>query len=78
MRQADLTLGVRREVADLRGVRDEPLTMSFGVVEFPTHGASAESLIRAADSALYQAKRLGRNRSVVMPVDASERMAARR
>jgi diguanylate cyclase (GGDEF)-like protein len=74
----DLAERLRSEVAELRGVRDEPLTMSFGVVEFPLHGASAESLIRAADSALYQAKRLGRNRSVVMPVDASARMAARR
>ncbi len=74
----DLAERLRSEVAKQRGDRDEPLTMSFGVVEFPTHGASAESLIRAADSALYQAKRLGRNRSVVMPVDASARMAARR
>jgi len=42
-----------------------PLTMSFGVATFPLHGQSAEALLRAADQALYAAKRLGRNRSVI-------------
>jgi len=42
-----------------------PLTASFGVVTFPLHGQSAEALLRAADQALYAAKKLGRNRSVI-------------
>ena len=42
-----------------------PMTMSFGIATFPVHGQSAESLLRAADQALYAAKRLGRNRSVI-------------
>ena len=38
------------------------LTLSTGVAEFPTDGESPESLIAAADAALYQAKRRGRDR----------------
>jgi diguanylate cyclase (GGDEF)-like protein len=46
-----------------RGVADLPrLTCSFGVASFPTHGDSVASLFIAADSALYRAKALGRNR----------------
>jgi diguanylate cyclase (GGDEF)-like protein len=42
-----------------------PLTMSFGLASFPDHGATAEALLAAADQALYAAKELGRNRTVV-------------
>jgi diguanylate cyclase (GGDEF)-like protein/putative nucleotidyltransferase with HDIG domain len=42
-----------------------PLTASFGVATFPLHGQSAEAILRAADQALYAAKKLGRNRSVI-------------
>ena len=41
------------------------VTLSFGVAAFPTHGVTDEALIRAADSALYEAKRSGRDRVVV-------------
>jgi len=36
------------------------VTMSFGVAEFPTY-ANANALVAAADAALYQAKRSGKN-----------------
>jgi diguanylate cyclase len=39
-----------------------PLTMSFGVVAFPISGEHEDDLVRAADEALYEAKRAGRNR----------------
>jgi diguanylate cyclase (GGDEF)-like protein/putative nucleotidyltransferase with HDIG domain len=42
-----------------------PLTGSLGIATFPLHGQSPEALLRAADQALYAAKRLGRNRSVI-------------
>lgn len=41
------------------------VSVSVGVAAFPTHGATADALLRAADAALYQAKSEGRNRVVV-------------
>jgi diguanylate cyclase (GGDEF)-like protein len=38
--------------------------MSFGIAVHPTDGASANGMIDAADRALYQSKRLGRDRTV--------------
>jgi diguanylate cyclase (GGDEF)-like protein/PAS domain S-box-containing protein len=40
-------------------------TMSVGLAEFPQHGTSVDELILAADSAMYRAKALGRDRVVV-------------
>ena len=39
----------------------ETITVSIGVSCFPQHGHDVDSLIRAADSALYQAKNSGRD-----------------
>ncbi|MBV9822637.1 MAG: GGDEF domain-containing protein [Actinobacteria bacterium] len=44
------------------------LSASIGVSCFPEHGAELEDLLHAADSALYAAKRAGRNRVVVCPL----------
>src|SRR5690606_28673654 len=38
-----------------------PVTVSIGVAMYPQHGDSVEALLRAADLALYGAKRDGRN-----------------
>ena len=50
---------------------DLRVTASIGVAVYPDHAASAERLERSADSALYVAKRCGRNRVEVAapPVD---------
>ena len=42
-----------------------PTTMSIGVAAYPEHGTSGEALLLAADSAMYRAKALGRDRVVV-------------
>jgi diguanylate cyclase (GGDEF)-like protein len=52
---------VEREFAD----HPVPLTFSFGVATYPEHGRTADAVIEAADQALYAAKALGRNRSVI-------------
>jgi diguanylate cyclase (GGDEF)-like protein len=38
------------------------VTVSIGVSSYPEHGVEIESLIRAADDAMYRAKRAGKNR----------------
>jgi diguanylate cyclase (GGDEF)-like protein len=45
---------------DVEGVG--PVTVSAGVATYPTHGSSRDELIRLADSALYWAKKDGKNR----------------
>jgi diguanylate cyclase (GGDEF)-like protein len=54
---------LRRVVADHQfpGV-PRPVTISLGIADCPTHAASRDELVRAADEALYAAKQNGRNR----------------
>ena len=70
---ADLEAG--REVAERvrvsietakfrQGGSELPLTLSCGVAAYPTPIRALENLMSAADAALYQAKRAGRNRVV--------------
>jgi len=53
---------LRRAVAntEFAGV-PYPVTVSVGVAEFPAHGIMRDDIIRAADTALYEAKASGRN-----------------
>jgi diguanylate cyclase (GGDEF)-like protein/PAS domain S-box-containing protein len=48
---------VREDGQSIQGV-----TVSMGVAVFPSHGRSSQSLIQAADHALYRAKEMGRDR----------------
>jgi diguanylate cyclase (GGDEF)-like protein len=53
---------LRRAVANTQfpGV-PYPLTVSIGVSEFPSNGITRDDIVRAADTALYEAKAAGRN-----------------
>ena len=68
--------GARQKAEDIRAsvknldltYQDKPIgriTASLGVALFPAHAEDAESLMRAADEALYHAKGGGRDRVVV-------------
>jgi diguanylate cyclase (GGDEF)-like protein/putative nucleotidyltransferase with HDIG domain len=65
-----------------RALRDEPplpdaaLTVSFGVATFPRHGADGDALLHAADQALYAAKELGRDRSVIFSPEVASSLRA--
>ncbi|MES9826135.1 MAG: diguanylate cyclase [Candidatus Thiodiazotropha endolucinida] len=61
----DLAERLRQQVADhpIRlGIKDEiSLTISIGVATYPDHADSWNGLIKAADMAMYAAKKAGRN-----------------
>ncbi|MGB8951016.1 MAG: diguanylate cyclase [Candidatus Sulfotelmatobacter sp.] len=50
------------------------VTISVGVAAFPVHGTSPKELMAAADAALYEAKRGGRDQVVVAPAKADEQL----
>ncbi len=58
------------------GGRKVPLAVSIGGASFPHHAATAEALFRAADEALYRAKREGRNRFALAGGAASPKPSA--
>ena len=55
---------LRAAVGEAFAREPEPITMSFGIACFPDDANAASDLLQAADSALYTAKRRGRDRSV--------------
>ncbi len=52
----------RQAIADMGG--DLAVTVSAGIAMFPVDADDAAGVVSAADTALYQAKRAGRNRSI--------------
>jgi diguanylate cyclase (GGDEF)-like protein/putative nucleotidyltransferase with HDIG domain len=58
---------VRDELSDAGGT----LSASFGVASYPSHGDRAEQLLRYADQAMYLAKRLGRDRTVIYSAEVT-------
>jgi diguanylate cyclase (GGDEF)-like protein/putative nucleotidyltransferase with HDIG domain len=67
---------MRREVRETFAHEPYALTISLGVATFPRHGATAEALIGGADEALYAAKKLGRDRTVVYNPEMAETLLA--
>jgi diguanylate cyclase (GGDEF)-like protein len=60
---------MRREVRESFVYEPFELTISLGVATFPLHGTTVAELVSQADQALYAAKALGRDRTVVFSQD---------
>jgi diguanylate cyclase (GGDEF)-like protein len=65
---AQMAERIRRKMAEEEMGSDTNrtnVTISAGVASFPDYGENAETLIRNADEALYEAKRRGRNQIII-------------
>ncbi|HKO60559.1 MAG TPA: sensor domain-containing diguanylate cyclase [Pyrinomonadaceae bacterium] len=62
---------LRKRIAQMEVPDFGQVTASFGVATFPAHASSRDTLLVAADRALYNSKDAGRNR-VSLPVEESE------
>jgi diguanylate cyclase (GGDEF)-like protein len=62
---------LRRAAHRTFGEAPVPITVSFGVATYPDHGDEADLLLRAADQALYAAKDLGKDRSVLYSTEVA-------
>lgn len=68
-RLENLRNDLARMVVREEGQTIQAVTVSMGVAYFPVHGHSSQTLLHAADQALYRAKETGRDRIVVAPED---------
>jgi two-component system cell cycle response regulator len=57
------TINKQKILIDSGGKETAGISISIGLAVFPDNGISAESIVNAADSALYDAKRKGKNRA---------------
>jgi putative nucleotidyltransferase with HDIG domain len=65
---------LRRLQRDTVSASHAGLTISFGIATYPEHGGTADDLLRNADQAMYLAKRLGRDRSVIYSAEVAATM----
>jgi diguanylate cyclase (GGDEF)-like protein len=67
------TVGQRLRRAVAAGVDGIPVSVSAGVATLPDDAADGERLLVAADAALYEAKRAGRDRVATPPAPTADR-----
>ena len=60
-RAEELRQGATRLTIEMSGRIVDGVTISLGAAAFPHHGSNLDALIKEADSALYAAKKAGRN-----------------
>ena len=67
---------LREEIKELHvqysGRTLEAITLSLGIALFPENGTTARVILHAADAALYEAKRQGRDQVVIAPPTTEE------
>jgi len=63
---------LRRAVREAGLADDAAVTVSFGVASCPRHARTGDQLLHCADQALYLAKQLGRDRSVLFSEEVAE------
>jgi len=79
----DAVAGIARKVLDSLaapfsiGGHELFITASIGVSFYPADGDEVETLLRCADSAMYRAKELGRNRAQIFTQSMNERYTRR-
>ena len=71
-RMEGLLNSFRTELFTTPGGVEFHVTFSAGVAQYPEQGVELQSLYRAADSALYQAKQAGRNRVQIVEHSSQE------
>lgn len=71
-RAHELRAGIKNLQIQYNDRQLPPVTVSVGVASFPVHGATIEEVIKVADTALYQAKTLGRDQVVLAQQDPSD------
>jgi diguanylate cyclase (GGDEF)-like protein len=52
---------------------NEKLTISLGIASFPDHGKTAEEILNKADKAMYFAKEIGKNKTILYSDDVEQR-----
>jgi diguanylate cyclase (GGDEF)-like protein len=67
MRAKALSQGARLISIPLKDGGTSKITISIGLAVYPEHGATPETVLRAADAALYQAKSAGRDCLMIAP-----------
>lgn len=73
---AEVAERLRVSIKALKTPSGDGITASFGVAECPTDAQTASGILKAADVALYEAKRNGRDRVVTMEPLRSNSVAA--
>ena len=68
MRAEQICKEIRQLPLDFEGQALDAITLSLGIAIFPTHGETKDVLLKTADTALYCAKRDGRDRVVLSPL----------
>ena len=65
LRAEEIRNGVKAIQTTNKGQQITGLTISLGIALYPQHGTTVDSLVTAADAALYKAKRKGRDQYVM-------------